>query len=241
MKTTPVYLEDPYITEIDGKIIEVIPEQDGIYRLIFDKTVFYPMGGGQATDQGVVIFDSGIAGNVYQVLLKDGEINHYVKMDKEPHVNQKFHGKINWERRYKNMKIHSGGHIVDFAVYLLGYSPVQLMPIKGDHGKKPFVLYKGIIDEAVKEKIQEKVDELIRDNRKFSWNFEPLEILKKEAIYLQPGLPMNKPLRALRLDGVGAVADGGTIVNSTAEVGKVNVLSVDCNDKETKIRYSVLD
>lgn len=104
------------------------------------------------------------------------------------------------------MKIHSGVHIVDFAVYLLGYSPVQLMPIKGDHGKKPFVLYKGIINEAVKEEIQEKVDELIRDNRKFSWNFEPLEILKEKAIYLQPGLS----LRALRLDDVVTVADEGT-------------------------------
>lgn len=69
-------------------------DQDEIYRPFFDKTVFYPMGGGQATDQGVVIFDSGIEGNIYQVLQKDGEINYYVKMDNEPHINQKIHGKI---------------------------------------------------------------------------------------------------------------------------------------------------
>ena len=60
-------------------IIDVIPEKEGIYRLILDETVFYPMGGGQPTDQGNILFADGSQGDVYQVLLKDGEINHYVK------------------------------------------------------------------------------------------------------------------------------------------------------------------
>ncbi|MGA8164838.1 MAG: alanyl-tRNA editing protein [Waddliaceae bacterium] len=239
MKTNPLYLEDPYLTEMDAEIIDVIPEKEGVIRLILDQTVFYPMGGGQSTDQGTLKFDNGAKGEVYQVLMKDGEINHYVKVDFQPQKGKRIRGTINWDRRYKNMKLHSAGHIVDFSVFLLGYSPNPLLPIKGDHGKKPFVLYSGVIKCLVKEKIQEKVDDLIRGNFKFSWNFEPLEVLEKEAIYLQPGLPMNKPLRALRLEGVGAVADGGTIVASTGEVGGVAIFSVECNDRETKIRYSL--
>jgi Ser-tRNA(Ala) deacylase AlaX len=90
-----------------------------------------------------------------------------------------------------------------------------------------------------KEELQNKVNELIQNDFKFSWSFEPLEILEKKAIYLQPGLPKNKPLRALHLEGVGTVADGGTIVVSTKEVGKVTVLSIEDNGQETCVRYQV--
>ncbi len=239
MKTQPIYLEDPYLKFIEAQIMDVIPEKDDIYRIILDQTVFYPMGGGQPTDQGILTFEDGAKGEVYQVLMKEGEINHYVKADFSPEPGQKVHGTINWERRYKNMKVHSAGHIVDFAVFLLGYSPTPLHPLKGDHGKKPFVLYSGTIDSSVKDKIQEKANELIQRNLKFSWSFELLDELQKEAIYLQPGLPVNKPLRALRLEGVGTVADAGTIVASTGEVESVTVLSVESSGQETKIRYVV--
>lgn len=197
------------------------------------------MGGGQPTDQGKIAFANGNVADVYQVLLKDGEINHYVKMQTAPIVGQKISGTIDWDRRYKHMKIHSGGHIVDFSMYLLGYSPGLLRPLKGDHGKKPFVLYAGVLDKEIKEELQKKVDELTVSPYKFSWSFQPVEILEKEALYLQPGLPKNKPLRALKLEGVGTVADGGTIVASTQEVGKVTIVSVESSGTETTIKYQV--
>lgn len=124
-------------------------------------------------------------------------------------------------------------------MYLLGYSPKLLHPWKGDHGKKPFVLYQGVLNKDIKNELQKKVDELTSQDLKFSWSFEPLEALEKEAIYLQPGLPKNKPLRALRLNGIGAVADGGTIVSSTQEVGKILILSIDTSEAETTIRYQL--
>ena len=69
MKTEPIYLDDPYRKEMVGRIIDVIPEKEGVWRLILDKTVFYPMGGGQPTDQGTFLFPDGSQGEVYQVLL----------------------------------------------------------------------------------------------------------------------------------------------------------------------------
>jgi Ser-tRNA(Ala) deacylase AlaX len=96
------------------------------------------------------------------------------------------------------------------------------------------------LNKDIKNELQKKVDELTSQDLKFSWSFEPLEALEKEAIYyLQPGLPKNKPLRALRLDGIGAVADGGTIVSSTQEVGKILILSIDTSEAETTIRYQL--
>ncbi len=235
MKTNPLYLVDPYLKEIEATVVDFI-EPD---RIILDQTIFYPMGGGQPTDQGLIVFENGEKGEVNKVLLVDGEINHYIKSNYKPSIGEKVKGVLNWDRRFKNMQLHSAGHVIDFALYLLGYSPSTLSPQKGDHGKKPFITYTGIIDRDIKQELQDKVNDLLKQNLKFSWSFEPLEKLEKDAIYLQPGLPKNKPLRCLRLETVGAVADGGTIVATTEEIGPITITSIDSKDGCTFIHYSL--
>ena len=103
MKTQTIYLEDSYAKEMDTQILEILPEGQGKYRLLLDKTVFYPMGGGQPTDQGTLSTDTWSA-NVYQVMMKDGEIWHYINSPTSPQIGETIHGTINWDRRYKNMK-----------------------------------------------------------------------------------------------------------------------------------------
>lgn len=238
MKTYPMYLDDSYQKEMSAQILTVVPESEGRYRLILDKTVFYPMGGGQPTDQGTLTSPSW-SGTVYQVQTRDGEIWHYVQAATAPTVGDTIHGVINWERRYKHMQIHTAGHIIDFAIFLLGYSPKQLSPVKGAHGKKPYIVYQGVLQHDIRQPLQEKVNELIRRNLSFSWGFQSLEELQKEAIYLQPNLPTHKPLRTFRLETVGAVADGGTQLRTTGEAGSVQVTDIQTKDNTTTIFYRV--
>lgn len=238
MKTKLIYLDDSYQKEMDAEIIDVQEEADGKWRLVLNQTVFYPMGGGQPTDQGTLTSPDW-SGEVYQVMMKDAEIWHYVNASVAPMIGKIVHGAINWERRYKNMRVHSGGHIIDFAMYLLGYSPKTLSPIKADHGKKPFIIYKGTIVEDIKQKLEDKANELVENNLKFSWDFQPLESLQKEAIYLQPNLPTNKPLRTFRLEGVGAVADGGTQLKTTGEAGKIILADIAKESGNTIVKYSI--
>lgn len=230
MKTKLLYLEDPYQKTVDATVLDVISEN----QLILDQTIFYPMGGGQPTDQGKI----GEC-EVNQVRNIEGEIHHFIKGGSCPHVGEKVLLQLDYERRFKNMRAHSAGHIIDFALFLLGYSPAPLHPQKGDHGKKPFILYSGSIEKNIQEELQKKTDELILQNLRFTWSFETLETLEKIAIYLQPALPQNKPLRALHLEGVGTVADGGTIVGFTKEVGQVTILSIETSDNTTCISYKV--
>jgi len=239
MKTKQLYLADAYVKEMDATVLEVLPESTGTWRMILDQTVFYPMGGGQPTDQGMLTSDTWKA-DVYMVMTKDGEIWHYVKAPIPPAVGTKVHGVINWDRRFKNMRMHSAGHVIDFAMHQLGYCPSPLMPLKGDHGKKPFIMYQGTVDGDIRQKLEEKSNELVAKNLKFTTLFQPVEELKKEAIYLQPGLPINKPLRTLRLDTVGSVADGGTQVHSTSEVGKITIPSVESKEGNTIISYTLV-
>lgn len=239
MKTALLYLDDPYQKSMQATVIDVIPESAAIWRLVLDQTVFYPKGGGQPTDQGVLEFADGIKGEVQQVLLKDGQVQHFVKMSREPIAGERVTGTIDWNRRFHHMRLHSAGHVIDFAMYLLGYSPNKLQPLKGDHGKKPYIVYGGKLDKEIREELQQKVDELIAKQINFSWSFQPLDVLKSVAIYLQPNLPIHKPLRALSLEGVGSVADGGTIVSNTREVGSVTIGAVKLEGNDTHVLYQV--
>lgn len=238
MKTKLLYLDDSYQQRMEAGVVEMDELAPGRYRLVLDQTVFYPIGGGQATDQGR-LFNDTWEGKVQEVVIKDGEVRHFVTSTLPPTVGMKVTGEIDWNRRNRLMKIHSGGHIVDFAMHLLGYSPKPLMPVKGDHGKDAFIIYSGALDKDIRKDLEDKANELVAKNLSITWSYASYEDLQKEAIYLQPGLPTNKPLRKITLEGVGSVADGGTQVRYTGEIGKIEVTSVNSENGETIVKYRV--
>jgi Ser-tRNA(Ala) deacylase AlaX len=253
MKTDPIYLTEPYQKNMTAKVLEILPESVRRFRVILDRTVFYPMGGGQPTDQGQLSWmvdgetEPTPQAKVYQVMLKEGEIWHYLEPLRPDipvlQVGQEVTGIIDWERRFQNMRVHTAGHLVDFALYRLGLVPDTLKPLKGDHGKKPYVLYEGSLAEQSgkldREQLNATIAQFIKEERRFSWEFAPLEKLQADAIYLQPGLPTNKPLRKLTLEGIGSVADGGTLLANTGEVGQVVVTSIDDLGDQVKLNYQV--
>lgn len=240
MRTEQLYLKDAYLKTMTATILEVCPEAEGKWKLILSKTIFYPMGGGQATDQGMLYAEDWY-GKVYQVLTKGEDIFHYVEAENPPIVGSEVKGEINWQRRFLNMRLHSAGHIIDFALYLLGYSPGMLLPIKADHGKKPTIWYQGVIDHDFKNELEAKANFLMSENLQFSTQLVPYDELKNKTLYLQPNLPTNKPLRMLTLETVGSVADGGTQVNKTREVGAICILPIEIKEGMTMIRYSILN
>ncbi len=239
MKTKLLYLDDSYLKTMEAEVFEFDEVAPGRYRLVLDQTVFYPVGGGQATDQGK-LFNETWQGKVQEVTIKDGEVRHIVSSQIPPTVGMKVTGEIDWDRRYKLMKIHSGGHIVDFAMHLLGYSPSPLMPYKGDHGKDAYIAYKGVLDADIRADLETKANELVAQNLHITWSYATMEELQKDAIYIQPGLPTNKPLRKITLETVGSVADGGTQIKHTGEVGKIEVTSVTSENGETIVKYKVI-
>ncbi|HEC67078.1 MAG TPA: alanyl-tRNA editing protein [bacterium] len=241
MSAKLLYLEDSYKKTIESKIVAVEAESEGKWKVALEETIFYPLGGGQPTDQGTMKSDSW-EGKVYLALMKDGDVWHHVQSESEPKVGETVTGELNWDRRYKNMKVHSAGHIIDFGIHALGYSPESLMPVKGDHGKKAFIEYAGKTEKGndeLRKEIEDKANELVKQDLAFSIKFMSLEELEKETIYLQPGLPSNKPLRALTLEGIGTVADGGTQVKKTSEVGKIIIKDLTVEDGSTILKYGI--
>ena len=234
--TIPLYIQNAYLKEMEAQIIDVANESENRWKVELDKTVFYPMSGGQPTDQGK-LFTEHWEGKVYQVLQKADKIIHFIEGSEPPPLGSAVKGVIDWERRYLNMRLHSAAHVVDFALFLLGLSPNLLMPLKGDSGKKPTIWYQGILDKDFREDLEQKANELVLLNLPFSFRFVSHEELEREALYLQPGLPKDKPLRLLTLKDIGSVADGGTQVKSTAEVGHISILPLEKKDGMTLVHY----
>lgn len=237
--TDPLYLHNAYLKEAQGTILEVTQESDRRWQIVLDQTLFYPRGGGQSTDQGTIFTDTW-QGKVAQALLKEDKIVHYVESDLHPPIGMQVNEVLDWNRRYLHMRLHSAGHVVDFALYLMGYCPKSLMPSKGDHGKKPFICYQGTVDRDIREELEIKANDLVRQDLAFSFRLAAHEELEKETIYLQPGLPKNKPLRLLTLSGVGSVVDGGTQVNKTSEIGKISILPIATKEGMTLIHYRLV-
>lgn len=237
--TIPLYLQDAYLKETQATILEVIKESDKRWQIVFDQTIFYPRGGGQSTDQGVIFTDKW-QGKLTQALLKEDKIIHYIESDEPPPLGTQVKEVLDWDRRFLHMRLHSAGHVVDFALYLMGYCPNTLNPLKGDHGKKAFICYQGIIDKDFREELETRANELVARDLTFSFRFATHAEIENETIYLQPGLPKNKPLRLLTLNGVGSVADGGTQVNKTSEIGKIAILPIEIKDGMTFIHYRLV-
>ena len=115
--TKKLYYEDVYKKEFTAKVLECRESKKG-YEIILNQTAFYPEGGGQPSDTGIL---GGI--NVKEVHEKDGELVHYT--DGPLEVGMDVIGKINWGRRFDLMQQHSGEHIVSGLVHeAFGYDNV---------------------------------------------------------------------------------------------------------------------
>lgn len=82
LKTEALYYHDRYMKECQAKLLSVEVDQ-GKIKMIFDKTIFFPGGGGQAQDKGYLIDDSGIRFDIYGLEDREGHIYHEVRPAKE--------------------------------------------------------------------------------------------------------------------------------------------------------------
>lgn len=240
--TIALYLQDAYLKESEAQIVRVTEEGDGMWRIVLDRTPFYPGEGGQPTDQGEIRCGEW-CGKVQQVLRQQEQIVHCVKAPFSPPEQGDVLARVDWNRRYHNMRCHSAGHIIDFALCLLGLSPSPLLFMKADHGKHPFLWYKGSVEAELTKPLELKANELVQRDLKLSHHLLAYSEAKELALHLEPNalLGVSKGLiRLLTLDSIGSVADGGTQVQMTHEIGPITILQVDGTDGSTKIHYDIL-
>src|SRR3989338_6991964 len=100
-----LYMDDSYLSEFDALVISVKEKS-----VILDRTAFFPQGGGVECDLGI-IESQGKQYNVVKVWKSEGEIIHEVEIE-GLRPGDKVHCVLNWERRYKLMRCHTGTHVL---------------------------------------------------------------------------------------------------------------------------------
>ncbi len=235
MQTKQAYYDDQYKKEIKAKILSV-ETNVSVANVVLDQTVFYPEGGGQPSDQGIIKGKGGEL-QVQQVLIKDGEIVHIGKITGKLEKGETVTCKLDWNRRYKNMRVHTAGHIVNDAVMSLF---PDLTPVDAEHGSKSFIKYEGSIDQISTPLIKEKANEIISGDLPVKTEFVSLEELKKRATWLPANLPKNKPLRIMQIGGYSVIPDGGTQLKRTGEVLGISEVNLTREDKYVFVNYKII-
>jgi len=231
--TEKLFLENSYLKEFQATVTDV---QDKYIKL--NKTLFYPKSGGQVNDTGEIIrLKDNKEFNVVFVAKSDEEISHEV--DRQGlEVGDKVLGKINWERRYKLMRLHTAAHVLDAVFHENGEVLITGNELTQEKGRIDFNL-----KEFSKEKVQsyiDKANEIInKDLQVKNYYLGKEEAIKipgivKLANAAPPDLPV---LRITEIENLDIQADGGTHVKSLKEIGKIVLLGIENKGKDRKRIY----
>ncbi len=225
-ETEPLYYEDHYSKEFDAKVLWKFDTDNGA-KVILDKTTFYPDGGGQPGDIGVLSTDKKQV-TVKRVEKEGNSIIHIIDGDLE--VGEEVHGKIDWGHRYTLMKHHTGTHVVNGALRkLFGEHIWQAGSQLGvNEARFDFSHYKSITEQEIKE-IEKLANEFIK--REVPVEKKVMTRNDAERTYgfrlYQGGVPPGNTMRVLNIPGIDVEACGGTHLNNIKEVEKIRILKTE--------------
>ena len=206
-----LYYKDAYLKECTSKVISCQPGKNG-YEVELEDTVFYPEGGGQPGDTG------SLNGSVEVIDTKerDGRILHICK-EAIPEGTA-VTGKLDWQRRFRNMQQHTGEHILSGIIHQkYGYDNV------GFHMGKDFVSvdFNGMLTPEQIMEIEECANAAVFADQEIRITYPSLEELKK--LNYRSKKELTGQVRIVEVLGSDICACCGTHVKRTGEVGLIKV------------------
>ena len=210
---------DSYLKIFDARVIDSTPK-----GVVLDRTAFYPGGGGQPSDSGVLE----VADQEYRVTKLsrvEGKLVHEIDGD-TPEVGVEVRGAIDWDRRYYLMRTHTALHILCGVVWRDYGAKVTGGNMQPGSARMDFELeqmsaeFAREVEEAVNNEVQAarqiEIDVLPREKA-----FEIPDLIRTKINLLPPGI---KEIRTVDIVGLDLQADGGTHVHNTSEVGRIRVV-----------------
>ncbi len=228
--TEEIFRRDPYAKSCEAEIIAV--DDKGV-RL--DCTVFYPTGGGQPGDRGVLEAVDG--GDVIRIVdtvkaEADDEIVHITEEPVSPgRVGTKVRAVIDWERRYRLMRTHTLLHLL-CALIPAGVTGGS---VREGTGRLDFDLPESTLD---KEQLTAALNRLVEENHsvKPRWiSASELETQPELVRTMSVKPPMGRgEVRLVDIEGVDLQPCGGTHVASTGEIGPVRITKIEKKGKHNR-------
>ena len=217
--TKVLFRNDAYLTECDATVTAVT--DNGV---VLDQTVFYPMGGGQPGDTGILHWDGG---NVRVIDTRHGDGDAIVHLlaegDAVPALGQPVTAEIDWDRRYRHMRMHT-------ALHLLG-AVLQYGVTGGNISAQKSRLDFDMEDTVDKQAVQTALDELVAADHPVTTRWITDQELDAQpelvrTMSVQPPRGIGR-VRLLEIAGVDLQPCGGTHLKSTAEIGAVRIGKVE--------------
>jgi misacylated tRNA(Ala) deacylase len=228
-------------------VSDVDRNEDGL-RIALERTLFYPTGGGQPHDVGVLRWEGGSA-RVIDVRKQGDEVWHRLESDGdgaavEPPEGTTVHGEIDWERRYQLMRTHTALHVLCGVIWNEWGVPVTGGNMEPLAARMDFEL--DPTPDGFGARAESLVAAEIAADRPIEVSFIPRaeavldEALIRTKVSLVPESVAE--IRVVDIVGLDKQADGGTHVRSTGEVGRVRVVKTESKGKGNKrIRIAVED
>ena len=219
-----LFESDAYLNEFKAKIIKIIKEDNYIE---LNQTAFYAKSGGQPGDKGEIERE-GSKLQVLETIKENNKIIHIVDDLKDLEENSNIIGKINWDLRYKYMRMHTALHLL--------CSIVPLGVTGGQIGYEKSRLDFNDPDKLInKEELEEKINLLVEDNYAVTTEVIESRILeeKPELVRTMSVKPprVDGKIRLVRIGDVDLQPCGGTHVKSTIEIGKIQIGKIENKGK----------
>ena len=224
--TEELFREDSYQQECDATVVAAA---EG--ALILDRTVFYPLGGGQPGDTGKLSFAAASVAIVDTRYGDDDSIRHILAEGAEmPAVGDSVRVSLDWERRYRHMRMHTAMHLLGSVLHY----GVTGGNISAEKSRLDFDMEETVDKEAVSAALLE----LVAADHAVSCRW-----ISEAELDAQPELvrtmsvrpPRGKgSIRLLEIDSVDLQPCGGTHLHSTAEVGAVRIGKVEKKGKRNR-------
>jgi misacylated tRNA(Ala) deacylase len=229
VSTEKIYATDAYARDLDATVVDVDPD-DG--RLLLDRTVFYPGGGGQPHDVGTLwVGDDRL--DVVRVAADGDRVWHWVTGGL-PGVGTTLRGELDWERRYRLMRTHTAMHALCGVVWDRFHSPVTGGNMEPGQGRLDFEIddWDGDRD---RQPVEEELNRQLALARPVEVDFLPREEADRDPSLIRTKVSLLPPdlttVRVIDIVGLDRQADGGTHVSATGEVGRVRIAKVDNKGK----------
>ena len=222
LPTIKLYENDSYIKDFSATVISC-DKIDGGFLVVLDKTAFFPEGGGQDADKGVI---NDI--EVLDVQIKDDIIYH--KLEKAFEIGSTVDCKIDWDTRFSRMQNHTGEHIVSGVIHrTFGYNNV------GFHMNDTLVTFDvdgPLTDDDIKL-VEKKANEAIYANNSIKAIYPTPEELPDYDY--RSKLDITEGVRLIEIENTDLCACCAPHVARTGEVGIIKITSYIPYKKGTRI------
>ncbi len=231
--TDLLYMTDAYMKEFDATVTAV--EED---RVALSRTAFYPGGGGQPNDIGLLKAGDQ-SWQVTKVKKAGAQVWHTLVLSdgsNPPQVGESVQAEIDWEQRYKLMRTHTAMHILCGVVwrdYEASVTGGNMQALKARMDFEFESMKRELVDE-----IEEKINVEVAAARNVHANILPREeafqipdLIRTKINLLPEGI---QEVRTVEIKGLDLQADGGTHVANTFEVGTIRVVDYKSKGKINK-------